>query len=276
MSDTGLACDASAWGAASFVNAISDIRRAGFNGIEAGVELVGMFEDRVQVLQEMLDAEGLSLVTVRTQVRQLSGGSAEEESERCLNVARFLGNIEAKLLVMIPPPFDEESQEEEWLLFTNLLIEVGKRCSETKSVLALCPQPGSIVATRGDLEKLLSSFTVKALPLAIDSAFLSAAKLAPATFFPKYRHRLGHVYLSDLAKPKGRRSAKAPTGGRLPAVRAMLGRGTLDLGRFSSAVHAAKYAGWVTVRLPDEVPPAEREKCARESRARAAELLDIF
>jgi len=123
MSDTELACDATPWGVAGFVNALTDIRRAGFTGVEAGVELVPAFEDRVHILQEMLESEGLTLVTIRTQVRLLSAGSAEEESERCLNVARFLSGMSGKLLVVTPPPYDPDSIEEEWLLFTNLLAE---------------------------------------------------------------------------------------------------------------------------------------------------------
>ncbi len=278
MSDTELACDASSWGVVGFVNALTDIRRAGFTGVEAGVGLVPAFEDRVHILQEMLDSEGLSLVTIRTQVRPLSGGSAEEESERCLNVARFLSAMEGKLLVVTPPPYDEESLEEEWLLFTNLLAEVGKRCEESGIRMSLNPQPGTIVATRGELEKLLKSFAVKALPLAADAAFLDCARLAPATFFKKYKNRLGHLYLSDLGKPKAKRGRpkKTKSPERPEAVRSELGKGTLKLQRFVDAAHAAKYSGWVTVRLPDARSGLDPAKVAAAGFKYAAEILDVF
>jgi len=278
MSDTELACDASPWGVAGFVNALTDIRRAGFTGVEAGVDLVPAFEDRVHILQEMLDSEALSLVTIRTQVRPLSGGSAEEESERCLNVARFLSGMEGKLLVVTPPPYDEESLEEEWLLFTNLLAEVGKRCEESGIGMSLNPQPGTIIATRGELEKLLKSFTVKALPVAVDSAFLECGRLAPATFFKKYRNRLGHVYLSDLARPKGKRSRSKKTKKpeRPEAVRCELGKGAVKLQRFVEAAHSAKYSGWVTVRLPDATPGVDPARVAAGGFKYAAEILDVF
>ncbi len=287
MSDTELACDATPWGVAGFVNALTDIRRAGFTGVEAGVELVPHFEDRIHILQEMLEAESLSLVTIRTPVRQLSGGSAEEESERCLNVARFLAGMEGKLLVTTPPPYDADSLEEEWLLFTNLLAEVGKRCAESGIRLALNPQPGTICATRTELEKLLKSFTVKALPLAVDSAFLEAAKLAPPTFFKKYRNRLGHLYLSDLAKPRARRrkpaakkkparSRKSRSAARPVPTRVELGKGGLKLERFVDAAHAAKYSGWVTVRLPEAAVARDPGGSAAGGFKLAAEILDVF
>jgi len=278
MSDTELACDATPWGVAGFVNALTDIRRAGFTGVEAGVELVPAFEDRVHILQEMLDAESLALVTVRTQVRQLSGGSAEEESERCLNVARFLNGMEGKLLVITPPPYDEEAIEEEWLLFTNLLNEVGKRCEETGLKMSLNPQPGTIVATRADLEKLLKSFTVKALPLAIDSAFLEMGRLAPPTFFKKYRNRLGHLYISDLQKARGKKgkTKRSQAGDRPEARRSELGKGAINLQRFVESAHSAKYSGWVTVRLPDEAVAANPVAAAESGYRLAADLLDVF
>jgi sugar phosphate isomerase/epimerase len=280
MSDTELACDATPWSVAGFVNALTDIRRAGFTGVEAGLELVPYFEDRVHILQEMLEAEGLSLVTVRTQVRALSGGSAEEESERCLNVARFLTGMEGKLLVITPPPYDPESLEEEWLLFTNLLSEVGKRCAETGLMLALNPQPGTIIAVASDLDKLLKSFTVKALPLAVDSAFLAMARLAPQTFLGKHRKRLAHLYLSDLYKPRGRKgAAKAPrskVNDRPPARRVALGKGGSKLGRFVEAAHKVKYSGWVTVRLPEAAVQADPAGSTASAYRLAAELLDVF
>jgi sugar phosphate isomerase/epimerase len=276
MSDTELACDATPWGVAGFVNALTDIRRAGFTGVEAGVELVPAFEDRVHILQEMLESEGLTLVTIRTQVRLLSAGSAEEESERCLNVARFLSGMSGKLLVVTPPPYDPDSIEEEWLLFTNLLAEVGKRCEETGLRMILNPQPGTIVATRSDLEKMLKSFTVKALPLAVDSAFLAVARLSPTSFFKKYRNRLGHLYLSDLAKPRSKKAKAATPSDRLPATRIEVGKGTVGLDRFVAAAHSAKYSGWATVRLPDLVTQSDPAGCAERSYKLSAGVLDVF
>lgn len=277
-----MACDATHWGIEGFVNALSDIRRAGFAGVEASVELVPPFEDRIHILQEMLDSENLSLATIRTPVRQLSGGNAEEESERCLNVARFLSGMACKLLVVTAPPYDAESIEEEWLLFTNLLAEVGKRCEESGIRLLLDPQPGTICATRAELEKLLKMFAVKALPLAADSAFLTAARLSPQTFFKKYRKRLGHLYLSDLAKSrarKGRSSAKSrksKSAERPVPTRTALGRGMIDLKRFVDAATAVKYSGWVTVRLPRGEVEKNPTGAAEASFRVAAEILDIF
>lgn len=287
MSNTELACDATPWGVAGFVNALTDIRRAGFTGVEAGAELVPHFEDRIHILQEMLEAEGLSLVTIRTPVRQLSGGSAEVESERCLNVARFLAGMEGKLLVVTPPPYDAESIEEEWLLFTNLLAEGGKRCAESGIRLALNPQPGTICSTRTDLEKLLKSFPVKALPLAVDSAFLETGKLSPPTFFKKYRNRLGHLYISDLAKVRVRKrkpvakgkvkkSRKAKSPERSAPARVELGKGSVKLERFVDAAHAAKYSGWVTVRLPEAAVARDPGGAAASGFKLAAEILDVF
>lgn len=49
MSDIELACHAAPWGRKGFINALSDIERAGFRGIEMTAEVVEEFEDRVGV-----------------------------------------------------------------------------------------------------------------------------------------------------------------------------------------------------------------------------------
>lgn len=286
MSDTELACDASPWGVAGFVNALSDIRRAGFTGVEAGVDLVPHFEDRVHILQEMLEAEGLSLVTIHTPLRHLSAGSAEEESERCLNVARFLGAMECEMLIVGAPPHDPGAYEEEWLLFTNLLAEVGKRAAEFGVRLMVNPEPGTICGTRSELEKLLKMFPVKALPLATDAAFLALSGIAPATYFKKYKNRLGHIYLSDVRKPRSRPAPKKkkattqkkrkPKAVARPAPhRTMLGKGIVPLGRFLDAATAAKYSGWVTVRLPGAEVIKSPAACTAAGFRIAGEALDI-
>ncbi len=279
MSDVELACDASPWGVEGFVTALNSIRRAGFTGVEGGVELVPVFEDRIHILQEMLASENLSLVSIRTNVRELSGGRAEEESERCLNVARFLKAIECPLLVLTPPPYAEETFEEEWLLFTNLLSEVSRRCEETNIKLLLNPQPGTIVGTRSELELILKSFVVKTLPLAVDAAFLDRARLSAASFFKKYKSRTGHLYISDLAKEKKKAKAKVTravvAGHQLPA-RVSLGQGHINLDRFVDAAHAIKFSGWVSVRLPDNVASDDPDTCTGDSYSLASELFDVF
>jgi sugar phosphate isomerase/epimerase len=280
--DTELACDISPWGAAGFVNALADVRSAGFAGIEAGVELVPAFEDRVHVLKEMLDTERLNLVTIRTALRTLSVGSAEEEGERCLNVARFLHRMSCKLLVIVPPPEAPESAEEEWLLFTNLLVEAGRRAGEFGVLVVVAPAPGTVVGTRGELERLAKAFPAKDLPLAVDAGFLAAAGLPVAGFFKKYKARLAHLYLSDmvLKSAKAAAAAKSVKGKKgkakkAPPAKAAAAKGGVNVPRFLDAATAARYQGWVTVRLK----PAEVHKDAAGSAERAyriaAEALDL-
>jgi len=276
--DTELACDVSPWGAAGFVNALTDVRNAGFAGIEAGIELVPLFEDRVHVLKEMLESEHLTLVTIRTALRTLSVGSAEEEGERCLNVARFLHGMGCKLLVIVPPPAAPESAEEEWLLFTNLLAEAGRRAAEFGVRVLAAPAQGSVVGTRSELERLTKAFPAKSLPLAVDAGFLANAGLPVAGFFKKYKVRLAHLYLSDMvlkpAKPasgKGAKGAKAKS----KAKTASAPKVGINVARFLDAATAARYQGWVTVRLKATEVHKDAAGSAERAYRLAAEALDL-
>jgi sugar phosphate isomerase/epimerase len=280
--DTELACDVSAWGAAGFVNALTDVRGAGFAGIEAGIELVPAFEDRVHVLKEMLESEGLTLVTIRTALRTLSVGSAEEEGERCLNVARFLHGMGCKLLVIVPPPAAPESAEEEWLLFTNLLSEAGRRSKEFGVRVLVAPEHGTIVGGRADLERLTKSFPAKDLPLAVDAGFLTGAGLPMSSFFKKYKARLAHLYLGDAvlkpAKPaagaKGAKAKKA-TGKKAAGAKPAAAKGGAQAIRFLDSATAARYQGWVTVRLKSSDVHRDAAGAAARAYRIAAEALDL-
>lgn len=270
MRDTELACDVSDWGAEGFANALTDIRRAGFAGIEADVSLVPSFEDRAHVLREMLDFENLALVTLRTRLKPLSTGSAEEECERCLNVARFLKSMACEMLVLAGPPVVPGAGEEEWLLFANLLGDVGRRAGEMGVRLVLSPEVGTIVGTRAELERVAKAFPAKSLPLAFDAGFLAAAGLAPAGTLKKYRARLAHLYISDVAAPRsGGKGRKASRGSPAkPPHRVALGKGQVKLERFLDAATAAGYDGWVTVRLS----PADVQKDSAGAAARAFQI----
>jgi sugar phosphate isomerase/epimerase len=281
--DTELACDVSPWTAAGFVNALTDVRAAGFAGIEGDIDLVPAFEDRVHVLKEMLDAEGLTLVTIRTALRTLSVGSAEEEGERCLNVARFLHGMGCKLLVIVPPPVAPESAEEEWLLFTNLLSEAGRRAGEFGVRVLVAPAQGSIVGTRAELEHLAKAFPAKNLPLAVDAGFLFGAGLPVAGFFKKYKARLAHLYLSNMilksAKPAAAgKQAKGKKGKaqKAPAPKLVAVKGGVNVSRFLDAATAARYQGWVTVRLKPSDVHRDAAGAAERAYRVAAEALDLI
>src|SRR5688572_20538239 len=103
MSDIELACHTSAWGNDSFINALSDIERAGFKGIETTVGVVEHYEDRVEVFNEILIQHQIQLVAISAGGAKWPGMSLEEEVERSLNIVRFLKSANAKILTLMPP-----------------------------------------------------------------------------------------------------------------------------------------------------------------------------
>lgn len=281
MSDSELACDVTPWGSGEFVNALSDVRRAGYSGVEIGVELVPPFEDRVHILKEMLDAERLGLAAIRVPLRQLSGGFAEEETERCLNVVRFLRGMGCKLLVLTAPPAHAGSAEEEWLLFGSLVAEVCKRAGEGQARVALAPARGTICASAPQLAKVLRMKAASGLGVAVDSAYLADSRIAPAGFLRKHRRRLAYLYLSHVIAPPAKGKAKKKAKGKTSRRRrtgARPQRPVVSGGvkRFLDAATACKYSGWVTIRLaPPEFQKNPAGAAAKSFQA-AAGALDIL
>jgi inosose dehydratase len=273
MADIELACHTSAWGDDGFINALADIERAGFRGIETTTGVVEQFEDRVDVFIEILTQHHMQLVGITSNGGVWPGMSLEEEVERSLNIVRFLKSANAQFLTMLPPrpnPDNPLEDEADLIPVATAYGEIARRTLELGVRPCLHPDMDSIVANQKQLETFLEYSDPVAMKLCVDISFLAMAEIPAAKFLKEHKKRLGAVHLRDI-KPLPPRKRKGETIHRFQTVE--LGKGTLKLEEFVDTLLSVEFSGWATVELEKGGKPLSQQ--ALHSHTYAAQTLDL-
>lgn len=282
MSDIELACHAAPWGRKGFINALSDIERAGFRGIEMTAEVVEEFEDRVGVFREILHQHHLKLIAITGGGSQWPGMNLDEEVERGVNVARFLKNSGASVLNLLPPvPNPEKPMEDEQDLLPAATAygEIARRTLELGVQTCLHPSVGSFVHSPRTINKFIQMADPEAMRLCADVGFLAEAKIPMQGFVKEHKKRIGVIHLKDHSNKdmKGKKppslTKKNPKPYTAPKGIA-LGTGDLDLESFVETMLRSDFSGWATICF-DEDPKTTLFDLAVESYKYAEQTLDL-
>jgi inosose dehydratase len=272
MADIELACHTAAWSDDRFINALSDIEKAGFKGIETTTGVVEQFEDRVEVFNEILIQHQMQLVAITAGGAMWPGMSLEEEVERSLNIVRFLKSANAKILTLMPPrPNPDQPIEDETDLIpvATAYGEIARRTEELGIMACLHPDIGSLVYDQKSLEKFLEHSDASAMRLCVDVAFLNQAEIPVGKFIKEYKKKIGAVHLRDVKPATGKK--KKGEESRFQTVE--LGKGILDLEDFVDTLLAAEFSGWATVELEKGSKTLAQQ--AGSSHSYAAQTLDL-
>lgn len=273
MADIEIACHTAPWGDDGFINALSDIEKAGFKSIETTTGVVEQFEDRVEVFNEILSQHHLKLVGITAGGAMWPGSSLEEEVERSLNIVRFLKSADAKYLTLLAPrhnPDEPLEDDEDLLPVATAYGEIARRTQEMGIIPCLHPTPGSHVHTLKRLEKFLDFSDPAAMKLCVDTSFLDQAGVPFAKFIKDNKKRIGAVHLRDI-KPLPKKKKKGDLGPDFLTVE--LGKGTINLEKFVDTLLAVDFQGWATVELEKGVKPLQQQAIA--SHTYALHTLDL-
>jgi len=273
MADIELACHTGAWGDDLFINALSDIERAGFRGIETTTGVVEKFEDRVEVFNEILTQHQIQLIAISSGGAKWPGMSLEEEVERSLNIVRFLKSANAKILTLLPPmPNPDQPLEDEADLIpvATAYGEIARRTAELGIQPCLHPEVGSLVNDQKSLDKFLEYSDPTAMRLCLDVSFLAQAEISVSKFIKEQKKRIGHVHLRDT-KPFTGKKKKGEAAHKVVTVE--LGKGTLKLEDFVDTLLGVEYSGWASVELEKGAKNLAQQ--ADHSHKYAAQTLDL-
>jgi inosose dehydratase len=253
MGDVDIACHSAAWGSENFVEAVGDIANVGFHGIETLPTVVEAFEDRPQVLSEILEQNELRFVAVLSSCGPMSTLSLEEEIERNLNIARFLTTMNAPYLVMYPPTITEEEviEEEDYQFTADAINEIGLQAQEMGVRLCLHPNFGTICESPQQIRLMLELTNANYVSFCLDTAYFQAIKVNPASFYRDHHDRVGYMHFRDLRRVKKPRRSKQPSGRkeRGEPIYTNLGKGSVNFQRLVDFMTEFDYTGWVTLEL---------------------------
>ncbi|HEY3321817.1 MAG TPA: sugar phosphate isomerase/epimerase [Planctomycetota bacterium] len=273
MADIELACHTAPWGDDGFINALADIEKAGFRGIETTIGVVEQFEDRVDVFNEILSQHQMQLIAITTVGAKWPGMSLEEEVERSLNIVRFLKGANAKILTLMPPrPNPDQPLEDEADLIpvATAYGEIARRTQELGILPCLHPEMGTLIDSVKMLDAFIEYSDPAAMKLCVDVGFLAAADIPQAKFIKEHKKRIAAVHLRDI-KPSTAKKKKGEPAHRFQTVE--LGKGTLELEEFVDTLLAAEFSGWATVELEKGSRALQQQAIA--SHAYAAQTLDL-
>ncbi|WP_435526829.1 sugar phosphate isomerase/epimerase family protein [Microbacterium aurantiacum] len=227
------------------LQAIRDIRLAGYQGTEVFDGNLLDFADNPDVLLGALETAGIELVSVYTGANFIYPDIIEEEFAKIDRAARLAREFGAQRLVVGGgaqraagrAPGDMESLARGLDRVASIAEGYGLQSSYH-------PHLGTLVEAPDALEELMTLSTIAFCP---DTAHLAAGGGDPVALIKRYADRLAHVHLKDWDYGARR---------FLP-----LGEGDLDMRGIVAAIRAVGYDSWLVVELDyyDGMPRAAAE-----------------
>ncbi len=254
LTDVKLACSAASWGKSGFVEAVEAISKVGYDGIECSAYLVGLYEDRLHVFEEIFEIAKLELVTMLQLADFQNTETADEEVERVANTARFLSANGAKYLVVSPNNEipEEPITDDEWTTFIAILDEMGDRCLEFGISPVYRPKAGLIGGSDKEIKKIMSMTEEERVGLSFDTAELTLSNISLDRFFKEHSSRIKHIRFRDVSAGKNRLERTSS----LPKTAPMFGRGAVNFAKVGKIVSNYNYSGFITVVTTGEGRPA--------------------
>jgi len=256
---------------------LREMVEAGYEGTEYGT---GLPADP-KALRTMLAPHGLTLASMFCWVSLEDPDRQPEELQRALEVARTLGSMEVRELILgmrgssqriklagrVPRDGSAGLTDTQWHVLADGVHALAKACEPLGVRLAVHPHAGSYVETRDELETLFSRTDPRALGLCVDAGHLVYGGADPVEVVETYGPRVWYVHIKDV-NPTVLHLSMQNGLGFLGALRSYifcgLGRGCVDLRRFMNALRKVSFSGWMVIE--EDTSPRSPLEAARANR----------
>jgi len=257
MKDVEILSHIKSWGEHGFITALNDIKEIGFDGFEADASIVELYEDRMDVFQEILKENMTQLVTLGMWTRFYNAELIEEDVEHILNCVRFAKTNETRIVTValgstkLPKGF-----EIDWKVIAEGLTEAGKRSAKLGVRLAVMPQLGTFVQTDKDLKLIMKKTVAKYVSVCLDTAFFSLQRISIPSFIQKHGRRIAHIHFRDIHIPRAKKPLDRMT---IPRVYP-LGKGDIAFKRIASALRKSSFSGTISLYLDEPLKDTPRRE----------------
>jgi inosose dehydratase len=256
---------------------LEEMVQAGYEGTEYGT---GLPSDP-EALRPLLSRYGLTLASKFCWVSLEDSAKQPAEIEEALEVARTLAAMQVQELILglrgddrrlslagrVPADGSAGLTEFQWQVLADGIHTLARRCAPLGVRLAVHPHAGSYVETRAELETLLTRTDPEALGLCVDCGHLAYGGADPVEVVETFGPRVRYVHIKDVNPSVLARSQQDGLG-FLGALRSYifcgLGRGCVDLARFTGALRKASFAGWMVIE--EDTSPDPPLVAARRNR----------
>lgn len=213
--------------------ALREIAAAGYTGTEMFDGNVADYAASPQSLRDLLEDNGLTLVSVYAGANFIYGDLLDDELDRVTQACRLAQEAGAERLVVGGGARRARgTREQDYDALAAALDKVTDLAEDHGLVATYHPHLSTIVESPSELERLLPRTRIGFCP---DTAHLAAGGGNPAELIRRYPDRVRHVHLKDLRTE--------------PFAFLPLGQGELDFRDILRAVAETGYDSWLMVEL---------------------------
>jgi len=221
------------------------VNRAGLDGIEPEVCMMGAYYDEPPALAGELEKHGLELgamVLVCDWLNPAETGDEQREAEKLFD---YLSHFPGTHLVLCQMPQDgRENLAERQKNAIACINAVAARAAGRGIVSSVHPNspPGSIFRVEEDYKILLDALDADVVGFAPDAGHIANGGMDPVEVFRTYRPLIRHVHFKDMARPD---------------EWALMGKGVIDFPALVRLLHETGFDGWIMIE--EESVRAETE-----------------
>jgi len=211
------------------------VARAGFEGLEPEVCMLGPYEKDPVRLAEELDKHKIDLAALTLVLDWANPEETEEEREQAERAMDYLRHFPETLFVLCQMPGEDRSnlheRQENAIACVNA---VARRAMERGIISAFHPNspPGSVFQTEHDYELLLNGLDAEAVGFAPDVGHIVNGGMDAMKVCETYRPLIRHVHFKDISQD-----------GEWTAM----GAGIIDFPGLVSMLQHTGYEGWIIV-----------------------------
>lgn len=242
-------------GVGDMAEAARDIAEAGYTGTEMFDGDVAKYSDRPDDLLDLLDSNGLELVSVYTGANFIYADILPDEMDKISRAIELAVRFGAERLVVGGGARRAAgTTDEDYIALGNGLDLVDRMAADRGLVATYHPHLTTIVENASELARVMD---LSGIGLCPDTGHLAAGGGDPAAMIRSHSERIKHVHLKDW-KPD-------------PFTWTPLGQGTLDFTDIVRAVTETGYDSWLMVEL-DEYAGSNLE-AAKTSKAHLDQII---
>lgn len=226
--------------------AVRDIAKAGYRGIELFDGNLMQYESRGDAFVELLKSHDLSLVGVYTGANFIYRDIRRDEFHKIEKVAKFASACGAEHLVLGGGAVRASGiAESDYAELAEALEAAAAIVREYGLLPSYHPHMGTMVQAPDQLDRLMAMTSIALCP---DTAHVEAGGGDPVAVVRKYADRISYIHFKDYG-----------SGSFLP-----LGEGGQDFETMVSLLRKQAFEGWITVELDSYADPLKGAQMSKD------------
>src|SRR6266850_4127298 len=232
--------------------AIKDISKIGFRGIQLRNNILKEYGDRPKALRDLLDQNHLEMVALSSGGVVINSVNETGEIARHVRNARFVHDVGGHYLQVTDSarPKDRKPESADFKQLGRALTEIGKQSTDLGVPVGYHNHMASLGEAPDEVDRIMEAADPRYVKLELDIAHYQQGGGDPAKAIRRYHDRLLFLHIKDVESLTNDERGRAYRW-------VELGRGKVNLPEVFAALKDVKFRGWAVIEL-DSVPDKSR------------------